>query len=76
MNAYVKKSLYSLQNLIKIKSVEGEKTNAFPFGEGPANCLNAFLSIASEMGFETVNYDNYIGEVIFGSGNDKDGLAI
>ena len=76
MNAYVKKSLYSLQNLIKIKSVEGEKTNAFPFGEGPAKCLNAFLSIASEMGFETVNYDNYIGEVIFGSGNDKDGLAI
>ena len=39
-----------------------------PFGKETANCLNHFLSLARDMGFETVNYDNYVGEVIFGAG--------
>lgn len=41
-----------------------------PFGKETADCLNYFLSLASEMGFETHNYDNYVGEVIFGEGEE------
>ena len=41
-----------------------------PFGKETADCLNYFLNLAAEMGFETRNYDNYIGEVIYGTGED------
>ena len=41
-----------------------------PFGKETADCLGYFLSLASEMGFETHNYDNYVGEVIFGEGEE------
>ena len=41
-----------------------------PFGKETADCLNYFLNLAEEMGFETHNYDNYIGEVVYGEGKD------
>ena len=40
----------------------------YPFGKETADCLNAFLSLAASFGFETKNYDNYVGEVVFGEG--------
>ena len=40
----------------------------FPFGKETADCLQFFLSLAESLGFQTKNYDNYIGEVIFGAG--------
>ena len=76
MNNYVKNSLYSLKNLIKIPSVKSAPVKNAPFGEDIKNCLQSFLSLANGLGFETANYDNYIGEVVFGNGNDADGLAI
>jgi succinyl-diaminopimelate desuccinylase len=39
-----------------------------PFGKEAAECLQAFLAKAESFGFETKNYDNYVGEVIFGEG--------
>lgn len=39
-----------------------------PFGKETADCLQYFLSLAQSFGFETKNYDNYVGEVIFGEG--------
>lgn len=39
-----------------------------PFGKETADCLHFFLSLAQSFGFETKNYDNYAGEVIFGEG--------
>ena len=47
-----------------LKPAEGE----YPFGKETADCLGYFLSLAAGMGFETHNYDNYVGEVIFGEG--------
>ena len=49
------------------KSCEGEN-GEYPFGKENADCLQFFLSLAEEMGFETHNYDNYVGEVVFGEG--------
>jgi len=48
-------------------SMQPAEENA-PFGRGAADCLQAFLAKAESFGFETKNYDNYIGEVIFGEG--------
>ncbi|MBQ8284113.1 MAG: Sapep family Mn(2+)-dependent dipeptidase [Clostridia bacterium] len=41
-----------------------------PFGKETADCLWYFLDLAANMGFETHNYDNYIGEVVFGEGKE------
>ena len=41
-----------------------------PFGKETADCLAYFLKLAEDMGFETRNYDNYVGEVLFGEGKD------
>ena len=76
MNNYVKNSLYSLKKIMQIPSVKGDALPNAPFGENVANCLTEFLNLAKSLGFDTVNYDNYIGEVNFGSGNDLDGLSI
>lgn len=49
-----------------LKPAEGE----YPFGKETADCLHFFLRLAESMGFETRNYDNYVGEVIFGEGKE------
>ena len=59
-----------LQKLIAFKSVKGVKEEGAPFGKEVANALNYFLQQAKEMGFETKNYDNYIGEITYGSGDE------
>lgn len=41
-----------------------------PFGEQNYLALHYFLDLAKDMGFETINYDNYIGEVYFGQGQE------
>ena len=52
-----------------LKPAEGEN-GEYPFGKETADCLAYFLNLAESFGFETKNYDNYIGEVIFGRGED------
>ena len=55
-----------LETLVSFNSERGAATPDAPFGENVKKALEFFLSRAREMGFETVNYDNYIGEVYFG----------
>ena len=69
-------SIKTLQKWLKIKSVKSEAVAAAPFGEGVKNMLLTALKDAEALGFKTVNYDNYVGEVIFGDGEDIDGLAV
>ena len=76
MNKYFEKAVENTKELVKIKSVKDNKKENMPFGEGVFNALKFFLDLANSLGFETKNYDNYIGEVIFGRGKDEDGLAI
>ena len=58
----------SISESIRFDSSLKDPTPAMPFGKGAANCLAHFLSLAQDLGFETHNYDNYIGEVTFGTG--------
>ena len=59
-----------LSSLVSVDSVRGEKEVGAPFGAGVKTALCTFLSIAQGFGFETVNYDGYGGEVIFGKGEE------
>ncbi len=76
MANYFEKSLDFLKELIKIKSVKTPPKTNMPFGKGINDALLLTLNHAKELGFETINYDGYAGEIIFGEGDDKDGLAV
>lgn len=65
----------NLSQLIKFDSSEGPAVEGKPFGTENARCLDFFLSLSSFLGFEVKNYDNYVGEVRFGSGEDFAVLA-
>ena len=60
----------SLSKLVSFDSSLSESKENMPFGEGVYNALNYFLSLAKEMGFNTINYNNYAGEVFFGEGQE------
>jgi succinyl-diaminopimelate desuccinylase len=57
----------SVQKLVQIKSVKGEKQPSFPFGEGPAQALGEALKMGEGLGFKTKNIDNYVGYVEYGT---------
>lgn len=59
-----------ISKMLKINSTQSDKKENMPFGNGPAQALNLFLNIATSMGFQTINYDNYVGEIVFGEGKD------
>jgi succinyl-diaminopimelate desuccinylase len=75
MAEIIEQIIESISNSIKYDSSQKEGTKDYPFGKETADCLDHFLSLASSFGFETKNYDNYAGEVIFGSGKDLAILA-
>ena len=73
---YFNNCVETLKKWLKIKSVKTAPEINAPFGEGVKKMLETALKDAENLGFKTVNYDNFIGEVVFGEGGDKDGLAV
>ncbi len=65
----------STVELIRFDSSFKPADGEYPFGKETADCLQYFLSLAQSMGFETHNYDNYVGEVVYGKGEDFAVLA-
>ncbi len=59
-----------LKKLISYKTIEAPKSSGAPFGKENRLALDYFLSVAEKMGFSTVNYDGYIGEVYYGTGEE------
>lgn len=74
MNDYVKNAVKDLKTLISIPSVQGDPQENMPFGKAVYDALDFFLKTAGDMGFKTINYDNYIGEVDFGEGEEEIGV--
>lgn len=70
MEKYFEDTVQTIRKLIRIDSTKQPAKDNMPFGQGPADALNAFLQCAETMGFSVRNYDNYVGEVVFGSGED------
>lgn len=68
MNKYFDEIVKSIVELIQFDSSLKESEEGYPFGKEAGECLEYFLSLAQSMGFETHNYDNYVGEVVFGEG--------
>ena len=58
----------NLGRLVAIDSQLGTPEKGMPFGEGPAKALAEGLKIAEELGFKTVNRDNYCGFAEMGGG--------
>ena len=60
--------------LCQINSVEGESQPGMPFGEGPAKALEAALEMGAKLGFRTENFDNYVGHIEMGEGEEMLGI--
>ena len=75
MTNYLEDIAKNLAQAITYDSSQAEAKPGMPFGEGAAKCLDFYLSLAEFMGFETKNYDNYIGEAVWGTGKDFAVLA-
>ena len=76
MQLDIKSVINTLREWIEIKSVKSEALDGAPFGINNKIMLEKALSDAKAMGFEVKNYDGYVGEVIFGDGNDEEGVAV
>lgn len=70
MKKYFDEIVASTVEILQFDSSLQEAIEGCPFGQGAADCLQYFLNLAENMGFETHNYDNYVGEVIFGEGKE------
>lgn len=75
MENYFNDIVASICQAVKFDSSLKPAVEGCPFGKETADCLHYFLSLAEEMGFETHNYDNYVGEVVFGEGEELAILA-
>ncbi len=75
MEKYFDDVVNSVAEILKYDSSLKPAEDGYPFGKETADCLQYFLSLAEQMGFETHNYDNYVGEVVFGSGKEFAVLA-
>lgn len=67
--------LENMGRLVTIDSQLGTPAEGMPFGEGPAKVLHEALKIAEELGFRTVNLDNYCGYAEMGEGEEIVGIA-
>ena len=77
-NEYIRKRqpeiINSVMESVKINSVEGEAKPGMPFGEGVAQALETALKMGEDMGFRTENFDNYVGHIEFGEGEEMVGI--
>lgn len=74
IDEHFQETLKDIQKIVKIKTVKEESTNGAPFGLGLKKGLEETLKIAKDLGFKTVNLDNYIGYAEFGEGEEYIGV--
>ncbi|MDX8335382.1 MULTISPECIES: dipeptidase PepV [Cetobacterium] len=66
----------SIQESVRIKSVQEDPKEGMPFGEGPAKALEHMLNLGKNLGFKVENFDNYAGHIDFGDGPDEEMIGI
>lgn len=59
-----------IKEIVSIDSVESEAKENAPFGEGVKKALLKALDISTELGFESVNMDSYLGYARYGKSDD------
>ncbi len=70
MENILEKIFGSISDIVKFDSSQRPAEGDMPFGEGAAKALKAYLELAKSFGFETYNYDNFVGEIIWGEGEE------
>lgn len=65
----------TLKKLCSIPSVQGDAEPGKPFGAEVYRALVYFLSLGDSFGFETHDYDGYVGEIVW-RGTGKEEIAI
>lgn len=60
-----------LLSLVRINSEKSEGKENMPFGEGNRKVLDKAFEIAQRLGFETTDYDGYVGACDIGRGDIK-----
>lgn len=70
VSAYQDALLKSLQESIRIPSVQGEATEEFPYGEAVQRCLEHALKTAEELGFSVHDMDHQMGWCEYGQGEE------
>ncbi|WP_297406146.1 dipeptidase PepV [uncultured Cetobacterium sp.] len=73
---YKEDVIKSIQESVRIKSVQEAPLEGKPFGEGPAKALENMLALGKSLGFEVKNFDNYAGHIDFGTGSDEEMIGI
>lgn len=76
IDTYKEDIISSLQEIVKIRSVEGERKENMPFGEGPYKALKYALDLSERLGFKTKNLDNYAGHAEYGEGDEIVGVLV
>lgn len=66
----------NIKKLCAIPSIQEPALPNMPFGKPVNDALLLVLDIAKDMGFETVNYDGYVGEVIWKGEEDEQTMGI
>lgn len=66
--------VHNLQELVRIKSVQGG--SEAPFGIGPKKALEYALNLCNSLGFKTKNVDNYVGWAEIGEGEEIIGIPV
>ncbi|MFA5527324.1 MAG: dipeptidase PepV [Peptostreptococcales bacterium] len=73
---YKDRIIKDLQGLIKIRSVDGERKEGRPFGDGVHEALMYMLDKGKELGLTTKNIDNYAGHIEIGEGEEIVGVLV
>lgn len=58
----------SVQESIRIESVQGPRKEGMPFGEGPSRALQNALDLSKSLGFQTRDLNHMIGYAEYGTG--------
>lgn len=62
--------LQSIAELVAFRTVEGTPEEGAPFGREIRKALDYVLNLGEKMGFETRDYDHYLGEIVWGEGEE------
>jgi len=60
----------STQDIIRIRSIQGEPRDKMPFGIEVNAALEFMLNLSNNLGFNTVNLDGYVGYAEYGTGDE------
>ncbi len=69
MSTYREAIVETLVKIMRIRSEKGAPSPGKPFGDGPAEALDAFLAEGRRLGFRTGELDGYAGWIEFGPEN-------